>query len=65
MSSSIALLFLFFFCEGIDSYADYLRTLFWGGNHRINNFDISYKKENSIHVFLTKNLKNERRRKGK
>lgn len=24
----------------------------WGGNHRINNFDISYKKENSIQVLF-------------
>lgn len=58
----IVLIFLFFFCDGIDSYADYLRTLFCGGNHRINNFDISYKKEIQFRFFFTKILKNEERK---
>lgn len=55
--------FSFFFLRG-DWFVCWLPTYsFLGGNHRINNFDISYKQENSIHVFLTKNsLKNEERK---
>lgn len=41
-----------FFARGLIRMLTTYVLFFWGGNHRINNFDISYKKENSIHVFF-------------
>lgn len=53
-SSNNSALFYFIFARGLIRMLTTYVLLFCGGNHRINNFDISYKKENSNHVFLTK-----------